>query len=84
MDGLNKFNIMANILKETINRASSETTDYHKKVRNFGLGLFALGLIAKTALAIFPATMPIGIAALAGDFITIGLTAAGIAQTTKK
>lgn len=65
-------------------RVKSETPNHFKKTRKYGLIAAGLGITLKIALAIFPATMPIGLTALAPELITIGLTVAGISQTAKK
>lgn len=73
-----------NAVIETVERVKAPTSDYHKGVRKYGLILSGVGLTIKILAAIFPATMPIGIVSLAPELITIGLTAAGVAQTVKK
>jgi hypothetical protein len=69
---------------ETYQRVTADTPDYHKRIIRFGLGAAGVGLLIKIGLAIFPATMPIGLASLAGDLIYIGLSAAGVSITVKK
>lgn len=83
---MNAVTNMVNAVKktETYQRATSETPDYFKKTRNIGLITAGLGVVLKIALAIFPATAPVGIIALSGDLINIGLTVAGISVLPKK
>ena len=72
------------ITKEVIERVKAETPTHFKRVRTFGLILAGIGIACKIALAIFPATMPVGIALLVPELISIGLTMAGVAQTARK
>jgi hypothetical protein len=71
-------------LNEVIERVQSETPTHFKRIRFFGLCLAGLGLTFKLALVAFPGTTVIGLASLAPEFISIGLTMAGVAQTAKK
>ena len=71
-------------MKEVVERVQAETPVHFKRVRTFGLILMGVGILAKVVLAIFPGTMPIGIAALAGDIIWLGGGMAGVATTARK
>lgn len=75
---------MKSQIKEVIERTASETPTHFKRVRNFGLGIAGLGVVFKIALVIFPGTTVVGLASLAPELITIGLTMAGVSQTAKK
>ena len=71
-------------IKELKERVKSETPQHFKKARKYGLYCAGLGIALKIGLAVFPATMPLGLALLAPELITIGLTIAGISQTARK
>jgi hypothetical protein len=71
-------------IKEVIERVKTETPTHFNRLKKFGLGLAGTGLLVKLALAVFPGTMPIGLAAIAGDLVYVGLTMAGVSITAKK
>ena len=73
-----------NFISETAERAGSETSDYFKPFKKIGGGLAVLGIGLKIVAAIFPATMPIGLASLAPEIISVGLTMFTGASLTKK
>lgn len=69
---------------ETYQRVVTDTPTYYKKLQKIGLAAAGFGFAIKIGLAIFPATMPIGLAAIATELITHGIMVAGISQTVKK
>jgi len=75
---------MKEIFKEVGERVKQETPTHFKRIRTAGLTAAGVGIAIKIAAALFPATMPIGIIALAPELIYIGLSVAGVSQTAKK
>ena len=69
---------------ETYQRVTADTPDYHKGLIKIGLGTAGAGVLIKIAMVFFPATLPVGLASIATDLITAGLTMAGVSKTVKK
>jgi len=70
--------------KETVERLKSETSEYFKPFKKIGGILAIAGVVIKIGAAIFPATMPIGLASLAPEIISIGITMFTGATLTKQ
>ena len=70
--------------KSVVTNLNKQTPDKAKKSRNVGFYIAGVGLVIKIAAALFPATMPAGIAALAPEIIGFGTLVAGYNQTKKK
>jgi hypothetical protein len=69
---------------EVVDRVKSETPTHFKRFRKAGFWAAGLGLAIKIGAAIFPATMPIGLASLAPELISVGLAVAGVSTTARK
>jgi hypothetical protein len=69
---------------ELVGRVRAETPGFFKKVRKYGFIIAGLGLLLKVATAAFPTCVPAGLAGLAPEIMTFGLTVAGVSTTAKK
>lgn len=75
-------NIKIFIMK-LIDNIKAETPKKYKKSRSIGLTIAGAGMLIKVVAALFPATMPLGIVALAPEIIGFGTLIAGYSQTKK-
>lgn len=71
---------MKKFIAETYQRATSESPEYFKPIQKVGLGAAGLGVAIKVACLFFPATMPIGLAAIGVDLFSVGLAIFGVAK----
>jgi len=65
---------------ETVQRLQQPSPDYFKPIQKVGLGAAGIGLVIKLACVFFPATMPVGLAAIGVNLLSLGLTALGISK----
>jgi len=71
-------------MKNLIDRITSETPSFFKKVRNICLGIGIVGGSIITAAATGGIALPASVATIAGYMTAIGTFGAGLSQCAKK